>query len=223
MYFHFFSTNRKLMNLNIQLAWCRHWVREQLGINPSDSVVLFVCDARDPFAGLQPGQRDAIVAIMNEIRWQFSKPVSVLMSIVGRSGATAIDPSEYHHGELCGIVDHQIPVDNASDLCGWMGACSTLFVVSKNQGGLENKLADVACGFQVPMNLVLSECGSRCIEGLDWERIHQARLDRSGFEKNNGIMDFSTAVLVIEGALEGKESVAKVAESSNPNQMRQAG
>ncbi|MFN6301052.1 MAG: hypothetical protein ACK42H_02575, partial [Planctomycetota bacterium] len=62
------------MNLNIQLAWCRHWVREQLGINPSDSVVLFVCDARDPFAGLQPGQRDAIVAIMNEIRWQFSKP-----------------------------------------------------------------------------------------------------------------------------------------------------
>ncbi|MFM8402601.1 MAG: hypothetical protein ACKOAH_32655, partial [Pirellula sp.] len=67
------------------------------------------------------------------------------------------------------------------------------------------------------------EGGSRCIEGLDWERIHQARLDRSAFEKNYGVMDFSTAVMVIEGALEGKESVAKVAESSNPHQLRQAG
>lgn len=211
------------MNLNIQLAWCRHWVREQLGINPSDSVVLFVCDARDPIDRLLPGQREAIGAIMTEIRWQFSKPVSVLLSIVGRSGVGAIDPSQYHHGELCGIVDHQIPVANASDLCGWMGACSTLFLVSKNQRGLENKLADVARGFQVPMNLVSPEGGSRCIEGLDWERIHQARLDRSAFEKNYGVMDFSTAVMVIEGALEGKESVAKVAESSNPHQLRQAG
>jgi len=211
------------MNLNIQLAWCRHWVREQLGINSSDSVVLFVCDARDPFVRLQTGQREAIGAIMTEIRWQFSKPVSVLLSIVGRSDAGAMDPSQYHHGELCGILDHQIPVDNASDLCGWMGACSTLFVVSKNQGGLENKLADVARGFQVPMNWVSPEGGARCIEGLDWERIHQARLDRSGFEKNYGIMDFSAAVVVIEGALEGKESVAKTAESSNRVHLRQAG
>jgi hypothetical protein len=216
-------TNRNAMNLNIQLGWCRHWAREQLGIKPSNSVVLFICDARDLSGGLLPGHSEAIGAIMTEVRWQFSKPVSILLSVVRRSDGRTIDQSEFHHGALCGILDHQIPVDNASDLCGWIGACNTLFVVSKNQNGIEDKLVEVAYGFHVPMNLVLPEGGSRCVDGLDWERIHQVRTDRSGLDKKHAVMDFSGAVAAIEGGLLGKETEAKVAESSNPLHFRQAG
>ena len=200
----FFTTDRIAMNLNIELAWCRHWVREQLGLNSSDSIVLFVCDSRDPKVGLSQTQREAMQAIMTEMRWQFSNPVSVLLSIVEKSVKTSRDPYSFHYREFCGIIDHQLPVDNASDLCGWIGACNTLFSSFRNRSDLEEKLIRVASGFQVPMNLIPNDAGAVFVDELDWEHIHQARLGDPMGMKNPASMDFSSAVLEMDRVLGGQ-------------------
>lgn len=191
------------MNLDIQLAWCRHWVREQLGLKPSDSVVLLIHDSRGSIPKWSKRQRETIQSLTTQLRWQFSHPLCVLLSVV--------EPSEQlsalHESSLLGIVDEQITVHDASDLCGWIGASNTLFFLDSThdladpaQAHFRECLMVVSEEFKKPWNLIPLEVPYPASMELDWERLHQARSGRTS-DRPSAVGGFSFAVELVEDCL----------------------
>jgi hypothetical protein len=191
------------MNLDIQLAWCRHWVREQLGLKPSDSIVLLIHDSRGSIPRWSKRHRETIHALTTELRWQFSHPLCVLLSVVEPSGQTA----KLQESTLLGIVDEQITVHDAWDLCGWIGAASTLFFLDSchepkgsGQVTFQECLRDVSDQFKKPWNLIPLESPYRASMELDWERLHQAR-DSQTKKTLGTVGGFNSAVDLLERCL----------------------
>ena len=93
------------MNLDIPQAWCRHWVRERLDIQPSGSLVLLIVDAKNNGTGLTRKHRQAVSKLTTELRWHFSHPVFVLLSIVD---------GPLKNDSMSGIIDEHIHVENST-------------------------------------------------------------------------------------------------------------
>lgn len=212
------------MNLEIQQAWCRHWVRERLDIQPSGSLVLLIVDAKSNGTGLISKHRQAVGKLTTELRWHFSHPVFVLLSIAD---------GPLKNDSMSGIVDEHIHVENSTDLCGWVGAADSLLllssqVLSDQAVPVLDTLSRIATGFRKPCNRVCLESPSDSIARLDWERLHQAPIAARLPDHGNASVDFVSATRMLEEVLnaakmhsETAETAAK--ESGHRYGLRQAG
>lgn len=223
------------MNLDIQQAWCRHWARDRLGMSNSDSIVLFIDDARKRTSRQPQNHRGTIQAISTEIRWHFRNPVCVLLSIVDSDYRTD-DQFTQPESSMYGIVDQQITVDNATDLCGWLGAANTLFILDSDgrnpqssivKGSapppLVETLVQVAVGFNKPWNLIMSGVQSDWQNALEWEHVHQVHFDGQTQKTPAGHIAFSHAIDMVARSL---ATIANQTDLQNPkpsNIYRQAG
>lgn len=205
------------MNLDIQLAWCRHWVREQLGLKPTDSIVLLIRDSRIMPKVWSKHQREVIRSISTQMRWQFSHPCCVLLSVVKSMGQTV----SFQEGSLIGVVDEQVAVSSASDLCGWIGAASTLILLhdDSSRGDLAWRQSDskghpesidllesiiaVSEQFKKPWNSIPLDVQLGTVLEFDWERLHQAQISQRPNQSGNSSVGFSSAVDLIQGCLVG--------------------
>jgi hypothetical protein len=213
------------MNLDIQQAWCRHWVRERLDVAPSGSLVLLISDAREAQTCLTRRHRETIRQIKTELRWHFSHPVCILLSIV--DGPMKIE-------SMCGIVDEQITVDNPTDLCGWVGAANSLLLLSSHGPSeplapILNTLSQVATAFRNPWNTIWLEDEVAPASRLDWEHVHQAPIKARRGETGNTSVDFLLATRMIEESLiaskidAGRINDETCNRSDQPYEFRQAG
>ncbi len=212
------------MNLDIQQAWCRHWVRERLDIQPSGSLVLLINDAKSDGTGLARKHRRLVGKLTTELRWHFSHPVFVLLSIV--DGPLKDD-------SMSGIVDEHIHVDNPTDLCGWVGAANSLLllsgqVLSDQAVPLLDTLSKIATAFRKPCNRVLLEGPSDPIACLDWERLHQASAEGRLSDPRKASIDFVSATRMLGESLHASRMDSETAEvtareSGSRHGFRQAG
>jgi hypothetical protein len=213
-----------MMNLDIQQAWCRHWVRERLDIQPSGSLVLLISGAKCDGIGLARKHRKVVGELMTELRWHFSHPVFVLLSIVD---------GPLKNDSMSGMVDEHIHVDNPTDLCGWVGAANSLILLS-GQGfsdqavPLLDTLSMIATAFGKPCNRVFLEGPTDSIARLDWERLHQAPTEGLLSDPGKASIDFVSATRMLGESLHaakmdsGKGEVT-ARESGRRYGFRQAG
>ena len=213
------------MNLDIQQAWCRHWVRERLDVPPNGSLVLLISDARETETCLTSKHRETIRQITTELRWHFSHPVCILLSIVDR-------PIKIE--SMYGIVDEQITVDNPTDLCGWIGAANSLLLLSSHSppeplAPIFETLSRLATAFRNPWNPIWLEDEVAPASRLDWEHVHQAPIKAHRAETGNTSVDFAQATRMIEESLNagkinaGKINAGTCNRSGQPYEFRQAG
>ncbi|MFM8570179.1 MAG: hypothetical protein ACKOAU_01145 [Pirellula sp.] len=218
------------MNLDIQLAWCRHLIRERLGLSSQDAIILFICDARSKATNWNRRRREAIQAVAMEMRWQFSHPLCVLLSLVENKPTQA----QRHESSLIGILDKQMTVNDVSDLCGWVGAANTLFFLPSETGSaggcsdqtayggvdsqenIETSLARVAVGFRKPWNVIPQDAGPEYSSELDWERLHQGCDLRPTSAKTVNSLNFMTATEILEKAWI-KTGAAQPENRANPS------
>jgi hypothetical protein len=197
-----------MMNLDIQQAWCRHWVRERLDIQPSGSLVLLINDAKSDGTGLARKHRRLVGKLTTELRWHFSHPVFVLLSIV--DGPLKDD-------SMSGIVDEHIHVDNPTDLCGWVGAANSLLllssqVLSDQAVPLLDALSKIATAFRKPCNRVFLERPTDSIARLDWERLHQAPTEARLSGPRKASIDFVSAIRMLGELLHASKMDSETAE-----------
>ena len=213
-----------MMNLDIQQAWCRHWVRERLDIQPSGSLVLLINDARSDGIGLARKHRQAVGKLTTELRWHFSHPVFVLLSIVD---------GPLKNDSMSGIVDEHICVDNPTDLCGWVGAANSLLllsgqVLSDQAVPLLDTLSEIATAFKKPCNRVFLEGPIDSISRLDWECLHQAPTAAKLSDPRKASIDFVSATRMLGESLHASRMDSETAEvtareSGSRHGFRQAG
>jgi len=222
------------MNLDIQLAWCNHWVRDRLGIPPSGSILLFVTDARGELAHSQRPYRQSIQHAISEARWQFANPVSVMLSITDRS---TIKPFSLG-SELHGLVDQHHTVCNATDLCGWLGASKSIFILTAPSGesrtnqdiqsasaesiNLHQALKYVCSGFSKPWNQIPTTPSETNQLKLDWESLHQPSPIEQRSHARNASISFMQAVQILEIAILRKDDPASKNQET-PMEYRKAG
>jgi hypothetical protein len=223
------------MNLDIQQAWCRHWARERLGMSNSDSIVLFIDDARKRSSHQPQNHRRTIQAISTEIRWYFRNPVCVLLSIVDSDYRTT-DQFTQPESSMYGIVDQQITVDNATDLCGWLGASNTVFILASDgsnpglvtpkrttQPPLIETLVQVAVGFSKPWNLIMSGVQPDWQNDLEWERLHQVHFDSQTQQTPDAHIAFSQAIDMVARSLGTTSNRPGIPNPELSDDYRQAG
>jgi hypothetical protein len=213
-----------MMNLDIQQAWCRHWVRERLDIQPSGSLVLLINDAKSDGIGLARKHRPAVGELTTELRWHFSHPVFVLLSIVDGS---------LRNDSMSGIVGEHIHVDNPTDLCGWVGAADSLLllsgqVLSDQAVPLLDTLSKIATAFRKPCNRISLEGPIDSISRLDWERLHQAPTEARLSDPRKDSIDFASAIRMLGESLNTSKMDSETAEvtardSGSRYGFRQAG
>jgi|688.fasta_scaffold09315_8 hypothetical protein len=197
-----------MINLDIQQAWCRHWVRDRLDIQPSGSLVLLINDAKTDGIGLARKHRQAIGRLTTELRWHFSHPVFVLLSIV--DGPLKDD-------SMSGIVDEQVNVDNSTDLCGWVGAANSLLLLSGQALSdqavpLLDTLSKIATAFRKPCNRVFLEGPIDSISRLDWECLHQAPTAAKQSDPRKASIDFASAIRMLGESLNASKMGSETAE-----------
>ena len=212
------------MNLDTQQAWCRHWVRDRLDIQPGGSLVLLINDAKSDEIGLARKHRQAVGKLTTELRWHFSHPVFVLLSIVD---------GPLKNDSMSGIVDEHIYVDNPTDLCGWVGAANSLLllsgqVLSDQAVPLLDTLSKIATAFRKPCNRVPLEGPSDPIACLDWERLHQASAEGRLSDPRKASIDFVSATRMLGESLHASRMDSETAEvtareSGSRHGFRQAG
>jgi len=207
------------MNLDIQQAWCRHWVRDRLDIQPSGSLVLLINDAKSDGIGLARKHRQAVGKLTTELRWHFSHPVFVLLSIVD---------GPLKNDSMSGIVDEHICVDNPTDLCGWVGAANSLLllsgqVLSDQAVPLLDTLSEIATAFKKPCNRVFLEGPSDPIACLDWERLHQASAEGRLSDPRKASIDFVSATRMLGESLHASKMDSQTAEVTDRESGRRYG
>jgi hypothetical protein len=207
------------MNLDIQQAWCRHWVRERLDIQPSGSLVLLIVDAKNNGTGLTRKHRQAVSKLTTELRWHFSHPVFVLLSIVDGS---------LKNDSMNGIIDEHIHVDNSTDLCGWVGAANSLLLLSSHAVSdpavpILDTLSKIATAFRKPCNRVCLEDPSDSLARLDWERLHQAPSEACITDPRNASIDFVSATRMLEESLNAAKMHSETAETTAKESGRRYG
>lgn len=198
------------MNLDIQQAWCRHWVRERLDIQPSGSLVLLIVDAKNDGFGLTRKHRQAVGKLTTELRWHFSHPVFVLLSIVD---------GPLKNDSMSGLVDEHIHVDNSTDLCGWVGAANSLLLVSSHAASdqavpILDTLSKIATAFRKPCNRVCLEYPSDSVARLDWERLHQSPTEACLSDPRKASIDFVSATRMLEESLNAAKMHSETAQAS---------
>jgi hypothetical protein len=208
-----------MMNLDIQQAWCRHWVRERLDIQPSGSLVLLINDARSDGIGLARKHRQAVGKLTTELRWHFSHPVFVLLSIVD---------GPLKNDSMSGIVDEHIYVDNPTDLCGWVGAANSLLllsgqVLSDQAVPLLDTLSKIATAFRKPCNRVFLEGPIDSISRLDWECLHQAPTAAKLSDPRKASIDFVSAIRMLGESLHASKMDSQTAEVTDRESGRRYG
>jgi hypothetical protein len=181
-------------------------------------------DAKCDGIGLARKPRKAVGELMTELRWHFSHPVFVLLSIVD---------GPLKNDSMSGMVDEHIHVDNPTDLCGWVGAANSLILLS-GQGlsdqavPLLDTLSMIATAFGKPCNRVFLEGPTDSIARLDWERLHQAPTEGLLSEPGKASIDFVSAIRMLGESLHaskmdsGKGEVT-ARESGRRYGFRQAG
>lgn len=200
------------MNLDIQQAWCRHWVRERLDIHPSGSLVLWIVDAQKNGASLTRKHRQRVDRLKTELRWHFSHPLFVLLSIVD---------GPMQNNSMSGIVDEHTTVDNATDLCGWVGAANSLLLLSSQlesgqSSPILEALSQVATAFRKPCNRICLEDASNLTDPLNWERLHQASVEIRASDRGIASIDFVSATRMLEEAFEGARQASATAKKTDP-------
>lgn len=213
-----------MMNLDIQQAWCRHWVRERLDIKPSGSLVLLIVDAKSDGTGLTRKHRQAVGKLTTELRWHFSHPVFVLLSIVD---------GPLKNDSMSGIVDEHIHLENSTDLCGWVGAANSLLLLSRQAlseqaGPILDTLSEIAMALRKPCNRVCLDGPSDSVACLDWERLHQAPTESRLCDPRKASIDFVSATRMLEeslnaGKMHSETGEVTVMESGRRHGFRQAG
>lgn len=207
------------MNLDIQQAWCRHWVRERLDIQPSGSLVLLIVDAKSNGTVLTRKHRQAVSKLTTELRWHFSHPVFVLLSIVD---------GPLKNDSMSGIVDEHIYVDNPTDLCGWVGAANSLLllsgqVLSDQAVPLLDTLSKIATAFKKPCNRVFLEGPIDSISRLDWECLHQAPTAAKLSDPRKASIDFVSAIRMLGESLHASKMDSQTAEVTDRESGRRYG
>lgn len=207
------------MNLDIQQAWCRHWVRERLDIQPSGSLVLLINDAKSDGFGLARKHRQLVGKLTTELRWHFSHPVFVLLSIV--DGPLKDD-------SMSGIVDEHIHVDNPTDLCGWVGAADSLLLLSSHAASDQSELildtsSKIATAFRKPCNRVVLEDPSNSLARLDWECLHQAPTEGRLSDPRKASIDFVSAIRMLDESLNAAKMHSETAETTAEESGRRYG
>ena len=208
-----------MMNLDIQQAWCRHWVRDRLDIQPSGSLVLLINDAKSDGTGLARKHRQAVGKLTTELRWHFSHPVFVLLSIVD---------GPLKNDSMSGIVDEHIYVDNPTDLCGWVGAANSLLllsgqVLSDQAVPLLDKLSEIATAFKKPCNRIFLEGPIVSISRLDWECLHQVPTAAKLSDPRKASIDFVSAIRMLGESLNASKMDSQTAEVTDRESGRRYG
>lgn len=224
---------RNAMNLDIQLAWCQHWIREHLGLSPSASIVLFISDARHCDTWQRRLNFAAIQSTVTEVRWQFASPTCILLKI--------IDPRQaqqaFEGPSLSGWIDQHACVDNATDLVGWLGAARSIFVLENTHSdsnhsndyqlttpthqNLTETLATICSGFNKPWNLISNSVSSNL--RLDWESLHQPQTVDQHKSHNRTTMDFKEAVATIQRSIDRTSPFGTQSTTKQTQKYKQAG
>ena len=184
------------MNLDIQQAWCRHWVRERLDIQPSGSLVLLIVDAKNNRTVLTRKHRQAVSKLTTELRWHFSHPVFVLLSIVD---------GPLKNDSMSGIIDEHI------------------HAVSDPAVPILDTLSKIATAFRKPCNRVCLEDPSDSLARLDWERLHQAPSEACITDPGNASIDFVSATRMLEESLNAAKMHSETAETTATESGRRYG
>jgi len=189
-----------------------------MGMPASGSIVAFIEDRRTSNTPISNPLAEALLTVAIESRWQFSRLQCVFISVVRGSN----NLKHCFETSLCGIVDQQVFVDNATDLCGWIGASNSIFVLdaeppqsdkhrphSTLQIGAESlmlskAIGTVGNGFRKPLNFINKSNPQRSLDKLDWERLHQSTPGSMNNEAPLASIPFVEAVGILERAFEAK-------------------
>ena len=198
--------------MEIQQGWCKYWVRQQLAIKPSQSIIAFISDCLD-CSGLSGSSSQKPLARLQDslvdLRWQFRQPVFVLLSMAHLCSTAFRNYPAWHLQ-----FDHIEVPRTPSDACGWLGASDSVLILEcsglsrssippRNQSVLQT-LQRICSGFSVPVNILdlhhqkadttaqpLSsrfpqEASQYPTKELSWECLHQSAQSKR--------IDFRTAV-----------------------------